>query len=123
MTDSEGAEPGRMESAVLGDLRGLGGLDTGVQASLAEAALILARAIDSYAKDAKTPAQLSAVTKAIQELRTTLGRLVELTNDNRRPAAGDSTPVWSDGTLVRDAAESGPADAGAADRGGGAPAG
>lgn len=106
VTEGEVAGSGRMEVAVRADLDRLGGLDTGVQASLAQAALILAGAIDSYAAAAGTPAQLSAVTRAIQELRTTLGRLVELTNDNRPPSSGGTVPVWSDGAAVRDAAES-----------------
>lgn len=84
---------GRMELTVRRDLRRLGTLNTGVRASLAQAALILARAIDSYAKEAKTPAELSAIAKAIQELRTTLARLVEASDDDEG-AAGDTTPVW-----------------------------
>lgn len=104
-----------MELTVRKDLRRLGPMDTGVSASLAEAALILARAVDSYAKEAKTPAELSAIAKAIQELRTVLAKLVE-GSDGDEPAAGDTTPVW-------DSQEPGPADAGPSDRGGGAPAG
>jgi Xaa-Pro aminopeptidase len=71
----------RMETAVRRDLLRVGRLDEGVRASLAQSALILAHAIDSYAKEAKSPAELSAITKAIQELRTVLGKLVEADDD------------------------------------------
>lgn len=115
MSDAaEGVAPGRMEAQVSADLERMGGLDYGVRGSLAEASRILARAIDSYAAQPKTPAELSSIAKAIQELRTTLGRLVEVSEDE--PTAGDTTPVW-------DATEPGPADAGAADPGGGPAAG
>lgn len=107
--EAEGVTPGRMEAQVSADLDRMWGMDHGVRGSLAEAARILARAIDSYAAQPKTPAELSAIAKAIQELRTTLGRLMEVSEDD--PAAGDTTPVW-------DAAEHGPADAGPADPGG-----
>lgn len=111
---------GRMETSVRQDLRRMGKLDTGVKASLAETAVILARAIDSYSGrvDAGgSAAQLSALAKAIQELRSTLRALVEKSDDaDDGDEARMSTPVW-------DAAQSGAADVGAADRGGGGTAG
>lgn len=108
---------GQMERQVRKDLRGMGSLDTGVRGSLAQAALILARAIDAYSDQMGAAAQLSAIAKAIQELRTTLAALMEKTDDEHPDApAGDSTPVW-------DAAEPGAADAGAAGGAGGAAAG
>jgi hypothetical protein len=69
--------PGAMERAVRSELDGINARlakDAG-SASLAEGAMILARALDSFSASAESAAQLSAIVKANQELRATLAAL------------------------------------------------
>jgi hypothetical protein len=108
-----------MELTVRADLDRLGRLDKGVRASLAQSALVLAHAIDAYAAQAESPAELSAIAKAIQELRIILGTLVEAVDDGDDEAefaARMSAPV-------RNPAVPGAADARRPDRGSGPAAG
>lgn len=119
-------EPGRVEAAVGRDLQVLGAAVDGT--ALAEMALVMARAMDAFSSRALdgTPAEMSALAKAHQELRVTLGVLREVAarvGDGGEDAAELSTPVWSDGAAARDAADAGAADVGSAGGGGGAAAG
>ncbi len=101
------AEPGPVEMAVRADLERLGRLDEGVRGSLAEMALRMARAYDGY-----DGADITKLARVNMELRQTLCRIAEVGDD------GDGGEAARMSTPVRDAAESGPADAGAADGGG-----
>lgn len=112
--------PGRVEAAVLRELAALGG---GYRDSaLGEMALVMGRAMDAYTARAMegTPAEMSALAKAHQELRVTLGVLKEVAargSGDSADAAHLSTPVWSGGAAARDPSDTGAPDAGAA-RGG-----
>ncbi len=108
--------PGPVEASVRADLDRLGRLDEGVRGSLAQMALRLARAYDLCAD-----ADLAQLARANMELRQTLSRIAEVDDDgDPDEAARTSTPEWTGGSAaVRDPAQSGAADVGAADGGGG----
>lgn len=101
-----------MERAVRRDIRDAGSLPAGAR-SLAEIALILARAIDEPGGNLATKAKLA------QELRVTLGQLREVVRDS----VGDSGEAGQPHTPVWDAPQPGAADVGAAGSGGRAQAG
>jgi hypothetical protein len=71
----------------------------GVNNSLSEGALLMARALDRFASTAESAAHLSAIVKAHQELRATLALLrradaeVADEDSSARDAAALSTPV------------------------------
>ena len=92
---------GSMEATVERDLSTLVRKDDGTRASLTQAAMVLARAIDAYAASAgSTASHLSAIAKAMQELRTILARLTAADADDgraKRDAAQQSTPEWTNG--------------------------
>lgn len=115
MTDEPG-EPGRVEAAVRAELDVFGG--AAAASALAEMALVMARVMDAFAGRAidGTPAEMSALAKAHQELRVTLGEIRKVAagdGDGGEDSAGLSTPVWADGAAVRDAEVAGAADVGA----------
>lgn len=107
---------GRMLRAVQTDLARYGSEVTGEAAALTTSALILAQAIDSYSSQAKTAAELAAITRAISELRTVMEKLSmgvpDRDGDDERSRL--STPSWDPGlaSAVRNTAQSGAADAG-----------
>ncbi len=94
MSDDGEVDVGAVERAVKNDLAKLK-LEDGMRATLAQAALVLARSIDAYSGKTESAAQLSAVAKAIQELRSTLSRLLEVNDDAGAEEEGAriSTPV------------------------------
>jgi hypothetical protein len=89
-----------VERAVRADLAELAAGAVPGQATLTEMALRLARVIDGWPSVAGSAASLSALTKAHQELRMTLGRLLEVSSDD-----GDDFDARMS-TPVRDAAKS-----------------
>lgn len=104
---AERRRAGRVEAATRRELRGFG--PEAARSVLAELALTMARAIDAQADRVLegTPAQLSALAKAQQELRVTLGQLREVSSGNGDDDREDgfSVPDWDDGAAVRDAAQ------------------
>lgn len=111
--DKPARMPGIMEQTVETDLARMSKLDHGVRGTLAQMARTMAHAIDGFANvETHTPAQLSALAKAHQELRTILSKLEEeIGEENEEEGKRMSTPVW-------DGAESGASDVGPSGGGG-----
>jgi hypothetical protein len=105
-----------VEVALTRELAAMDGADSAFHDSLAEMAVRLARAYDGYDGH-----DLTKLARLNQELRQTLAALVEVgVDDDSDEGARLSTPVFADvPAAVRDAAQPGPADVGAAGGGGG----
>lgn len=99
-----------MQVAVMADIKQLKPDLLAKRNAYVQAAFVLARHIDAYSTEAQTAAELSAIARAISELRTVMDRLTGVASDDD----GDegkrlSTPHWAASEVppaVRDETES-----------------
>ena len=95
MTDDRPPDTqGHMERAVRSDIAKLNPDVVSRRSTLANAAVVLAYAIDSYSSQAKTAAELSAISRAISELRATMAGLAGGADDSGDDGAQLSIPEW-----------------------------
>ena len=88
-------DPGPVERALRLDLDRLQQMESRGRGTLAELALRMAQAIDGWEED-RSSSGLSALARAHQELRATLGALMEeVGDDGDDAAAGLPAPVWN----------------------------